>query len=331
MRAPDFWQGRDYTARLASALLAPVGALYGASVAWKRNRAKPHRAQAKVVCIGNLTVGGTGKTPIAIAIAGMLSRRRLKTVFLSRGYGGKTRGPIVVNPDLDAAVQVGDEPLLLANAAPTIVSRDRRRGAELADANGAGVIVMDDGHQNFALTKDLSLIVVDAEAGFGNGRIVPAGPLREPVRQGLARADAVIVAGEGSPPLDGFAGPVLRARLAPAMDSDLRGKDLVAFAGIGRPEKFFDTLRDLGANLIEATPFADHYDYTASELARLKARARDSGAMLVTTEKDFVRLPAASREGLRALPVTAQFDDIAALERLLDRIAAPAIARDTDD
>jgi tetraacyldisaccharide 4'-kinase len=326
MRNPEFWQERDRTARLATALLSPVGALYGASVAWKRDHARPYRTRAKVVCIGNLTVGGTGKTPIAISIAQRLLQRGLKTLFLSRGYGGKERGPIFVNPAHDIADRIGDEPLLLARAAPTVVARNREHGAQMADAAHTDIIVMDDGHQNFALAKDLSIVVVDAENGFGNGRIVPAGPLRESVVQGLARADAVILSGKGEPSLKGFAGPVLRAFTLPAPGTNLQGTRVVAFAGIGRPDKFFATLQSLGANIVESKGFADHHVYTAAELARLKARARNACATLMTTEKDFVRLHPPEREGIEVLPVTAQFEDEAALERLLDRVAPPAIA-----
>jgi tetraacyldisaccharide 4'-kinase len=328
MRAPDFWRGGDRTARLASTLLSPIGALYGASVAWKRDHAQPYRAKAKVVCVGNLTVGGTGKTPIAIAVASLLLERGLKTVFLSRGYGGKERGPIFVNPAHDLAGQVGDEPLLLSGAAPVIVARNRAEGAQMADAARADAIIMDDGHQNFAVAKDLSIIVVDAEDGFGNGHVLPAGPLREPVPQGLARADAVVLIGDGAPVLNGFAGPVLRAHLKPAQDESLRGKRVVAFAGIGRPEKFFETLKSLGADVAEAVPFGDHHEYTASELARLAARARGANATLITTEKDFVRLSPVDRANVAALPIKAQFEDTAALNRLLDTISQPAIAPD---
>jgi tetraacyldisaccharide 4'-kinase len=316
MRAPEFWNGQDYTARLAMAALAPIGWVYGASIAWKRDHALPYRAKAKVICIGNLTAGGSGKTPIAIAFARALKERDLNAFILSRGYGGRTPGPALVDPAHDTDRDMGDEPLVLAAAAPVIVARDRKAGAELADASGADAIVMDDGHQNFALAKDLSIVVVDAETGFGNGRVLPAGPLRETVEQGLARADAVVLVGEGSPDLKGFAKPVLRARLVPVDVLGLKGVSAVAFAGIGRPEKFFDTLRALGADLVEARAFADHHVYTASEIARLKAKAR--GALLVTTEKDFVRLTPSERDGVNFMPVRAAFDDPAVFTRLLD-------------
>jgi len=317
MRPPEFWSKDDGASRAIRALLAPVSWAYGASVRWKHDGAHPYRATAKVVCIGNLTAGGSGKTPIAIAVARALAAHH--PVILSRGYGGHTRGPVQVDLAHDTARDVGDEPLLLARAAPVIVARDRRAGAAFADAHGAGIIVMDDGHQNFHLAKDLSIVVIDAETGFGNGHVLPAGPLREPVAQGLARADAVVLVGDGAPDLGGFTGPILRARLEPDDGHELTGEKVVAFAGIGRPDKFFDTLRHLGAQLIETREYADHHAYTASEIARLKAKAR--GARLVTTEKDYVRLTATEREGVEFLAVHARFDDAIALAHLLDRIA----------
>ena len=278
--------------------------IYGRTVAWKRDHAIPHRPRAKVVCVGNLTAGGTGKTPIAIAVARALIARGTRPVILSRGYGGRMKGPAVVDPAHDTANETGDEALLLAAAAPVVVARDRRAGAVRADEEGADVIVMDDGHQNFSVAKDLSLVVIDGAVGFGNGRVLPAGPLREPVAQGLARADAVILVGDGTPALSGFAGPVLRARLTPVDVFGLKGARVVAFAGIGRPKKFFESLRVLGADLLETREYADHHAYTASEIARLKSKARGTDAVLITTEKDFVRLTPPEREGVRFLPDT---------------------------
>src|SRR5215831_14718272 len=223
MRPPDFWTRTDLFSQFAVNFLTPIGWLYGDSVQYRADHTLPYRSSAKVVCVGNLTAGGTGKTPIAIAIARLLLARGAKAVFLSRGYGGKVRGPAFVAPD-DRATHVGDEPLLLAAAAPVIVAADRAAGAKLAEEHGFDTIIMDDGHQNFTLAKDLSLIVVDAETGFGNRRILPAGPLREPIAQGLRRADAVILSGEGTAPeLPGFAGPTLRARLVQTTDLALKG------------------------------------------------------------------------------------------------------------
>jgi tetraacyldisaccharide 4'-kinase len=223
MRAPEFWKGRGPVA----ALLAPLGVLYGASVAWKARHARPYRAKARILCIGNLTAGGSGKTPVALAIGARLQTEGRKTFFLTRGYGGSERGPTQVSADHDAN-QVGDEALLLARTAPTIVARDRAQGAAYADARGANILVMDDGHQNFSLAKDLSIVVVDGESDFGNRLMIPAGPLRESVSQGLTRADAVIVMGEGDPGLNGYSGPVLRARLVSDGDA-LKGQRTTIF------------------------------------------------------------------------------------------------------
>lgn len=315
MRAPEFWSADDWRSRL----LAPLGWLHGASVEWKRRQAPPYRPSALVVCVGNLSVGGSGKTPVAIEIARLLEARGRHPVFLSRGYGGRLRGPIRVT-DENSAADVGDEPLLLCRTAPVVVSRDRADGARLAETLG-DAIVMDDGHQNFALAKDLSLVVVDGEAGFGNGRIVPAGPLREPVAQGLARADAVIVIGEGEPKLSRFARPVLRVRLRPH-GADVGGRRIVAFAGIGRPDKFFDALRGQGAEVAATAAYADHHAYTQSEIARLKSKARALGAVLVTTEKDYVRLTPAQRDEILPMPVRAVFDRPEQMESLLDSLTA---------
>jgi tetraacyldisaccharide 4'-kinase len=319
MRTPEFWKQRGF----AALALAPLGILYGASVAWKARIARPYRAAVPVICVGNLTAGGSGKTPVAIAIAQALIARGAKPFFLSRGYGGRERGPAQVM-HLSRAENVGDEALLLVRTAPTVVARHRAEGAEMAHMNGANVIVMDDGHQNFSLRKNLSLVVVDGETGFANGLMIPAGPLREPVAQGLARADAVVVVGDGLPDLQGFTGPVLRARIT-ADDATLRGRKVFAFAGIGRPEKFVTTLQDAGAIVTGKRFFADHHPYTADEIGALRAAA--GGSSLVTTEKDLMRLAPELRPGIAALPVRAVFDDPTALARLLDSVAPRGLAR----
>jgi tetraacyldisaccharide 4'-kinase len=324
MRAPDFWTGNALAARLARTALVPLGWGYGATIAWKTARADPYRSKAKVICVGNLTVGGSGKTPIAIALARVLTERDHKPVILTRGYGGRIRGPAIVHPQSDSASDVGDEALVLAAAAPVIVSRDRAAGAKLAESLGADVIVMDDGHQNFSLAKDLSLVLVDSETGFGNGHVLPAGPLREPVRGGLLRADAVVTVGSGQPALPRMNKPVLRAHIIPVDVLRLEGRPVVAFAGIERPEKFFATLRKLGAEIADAQAFPDHHVYSHGQLEQLRNKARVIRAVLVTTEKDFVRLPPAQRQDIRYLPVRAAFEDPAALAALLDRVAPRA-------
>ena len=313
MRAPDFWRARTLFAKL----LAPLGALYGASIAFKARNTRPFDPGIPVICVGNLTAGGSGKTPVAITIAEMLRAKGHRPYFLTRGYGGSEHGPAIATRGHSAAV-MGDEALLLARTAPTIVARDRAAGARLAREKDATVIVMDDGHQNFSLCKNLSLVVVDAETGFGNGYQIPAGPLREPVAQGLSRADAVILVGEGAPDLTGFRGPVLRAHLRPE-GTAFAGKTVFAFAGIGRPEKFVAALQACGANVTGSCFFADHHPYGEDELLQLRAVAGD--ATLVTTEKDFVRLTTAQREGIRVLKIAAGLDEPAVMTGLLDSIA----------
>jgi tetraacyldisaccharide 4'-kinase len=304
MRAPEFWKNRGPLALL----LSPLGMLYGLSVARKASAANPYKCGVPVICVGNLTAGGSGKTPVAMAVAKLLLARGEKIFFLTRGYGGSATGPLLVNGQ--GAEAVGDEALLLAQTAPTVVAKDRAAGAAFAVAQGATGIVMDDGHQNFSLAKTVSLVVVD---GFGNGLMIPAGPLREKVTQGLARADAVIAMNDD--PLPGFTGMVIRARLV-ADGAAFAGRRVFAFAGIGRPEKFAASLKESGAIVTGAKFFPDHHAYGDAEIARLRTLAGD--AALVTTEKDFVRLDAAQRRGIAVLPVTAMFDQ----PQLLDRILA---------
>lgn len=320
MRAPDFWDRDDAAAKLAAACLSPLAWAYGASVRWKAARAKPYRPRVPVVCVGNISAGGTGKTPLAIAVADAIIAHGKNPFFLTRGYGGRLKGPLVVAKNHTAA-DVGDEPLLLSRKAATVVSRDRAAGAMLAIERGADVIVMDDGHQNFALAKDLSLVVVDGVSGFGNGRVLPAGPLREPPEQGLARADAVIVMGDGNPAMTGFGGPVLHARLVPAANGAWQGRPVFAFAGIGRPGKFFRTLTDTGAVLAGTAEFPDHHPYSGRDLSELKARA--GGLPLVTTEKDYVRIAPENRDGIAFLPVCTVIEPSDGLDRLLDSLIQP--------
>jgi tetraacyldisaccharide 4'-kinase len=312
MRAPNFWKHKGIVAHL----LAPLGALHGASIAFKAAHASPYRPPMPVICVGNLTAGGSGKTPVALAVARVLKAQGRRTVFLTRGYGGKARAPVLVKPHHTARA-VGDEALLLARIAPTIVARDRAIGAAKAAEEKADVLVMDDGHQNFALAKDLSLVVVDGGGGFQNGMVLPAGPLREPVAQGLKRADAVIIVGDGNPDLHGYTGPVLRARLVP-LSREFSGRRVFAFAGIGRPQKFFDTLKATGAFITGTQEFTDHHLYDAQDLQGLRDQAR--GDLMVTTEKDLVRIPAEQRHGIAALTVEARFDDPAALQALLAKV-----------
>ena len=332
MREPAFWWR---SASLAAALLAPVAMAYGA-VAARRLARGGRCAGVPVVCIGNLTVGGAGKTPLALAVAGMLTAAGETPFLLSRGYGGRLAGPLRVDPARYGAREVGDEPLLLARAAPTIVARDRVKGAEAAVAGGASLIVMDDGFQNPSLQKDFSVLVVDARRGIGNGRVIPAGPLRAPVRAQLDRADALVVVGApaSEPAVAQEARKcrvaVFQASLRPdaAAAAELRSP-VLAFAGIGDPKKFFATLAQAGIAVAVARAFPDHHRYTAAEAKALCETADRKGLALVTTEKDLARLQGEAEVAelaarARALPVTLAFDDAAAFEQLLrEKVARP--------
>jgi tetraacyldisaccharide 4'-kinase len=295
MRAPAFWQRPP---SVTANLLRPAGFLYGAVAARRMGRAG-ERAGAPVVCIGNFTAGGAGKTPTALAVARLLIEAGEHPVFLTRGYGGRLAGPVRVDPERHGAQDVGDEPLLLGRTAPTIVGRDRPAGARMAVAEGASVIVMDDGLQNPSLAKDLTLAVVDGQAGVGNGLCLPAGPLRAPLRAQWPRVDAVVVIGAGGEAVAQEAArwekPVIRARLEPDPETAarLRGRRVLAFAGIGRPEKFFATVAACGADVAMHRPFPDHHRFAASDLAALVGAAEAEDLEIVTTEKDFVRIETA--------------------------------------
>jgi tetraacyldisaccharide 4'-kinase len=326
VRAPEFWHGRPDGA--AATLLAPLGMAYGALARLRSWGTTPWKAPVPILCVGNLTVGGAGKTPTVMALAAYLKAAGLEIACLSRGYGGKERGPLLVDPSRHGAADVGDEPLLLARVAPTWIARDRRDGAQLAIAEGADIVVLDDGLQNPSLRKTLSLVVIDGGYGFGNGRMLPAGPLREPVERGLARAGAVVLIGEDRCGIASWIPPglpVLHARLEPDETAlRLKGRPVIAFAGIGRPAKFFQTLRDLGADVIDVTEFPDHHPYADSEIMRLIDIAQRRNATLVTTEKDFVRLPETVRTQVTAAGVRLQFADPAALDRVLSPIIGAA-------
>lgn len=324
--APGFWW-REKPTPLAW-LLAPLGALYGA-VTLRRMRRAGTPAGLPVICVGNFIAGGAGKTPTAIALVALLRQQRQTPFVLMRGYGGKLAGPLEVDPSRHTAAEVGDEPLLMARHARTVIARDRVAGAALARRAGASLIVMDDGLQNPALIKDFKLAVVDGGSGVGNRLCLPAGPLRAPLSGQLAEIDAVLVIG------DGEAGDrvarlsqtrvkgVFKARLLPdiATANRLRGQHVLALSGIGRPEKFRATLDGIGAKIVAERRLSDHHAYSSSDVASIVAQAKDLDTLVATTEKDMTKLsglwPASDAAMLVPVPVTLVFEDQAAVEALL--------------
>lgn len=321
MHTPGFWfRPRSWQ----SALLAPLGALYAIGTARRLAKGRPVKLSVPVVCVGNINAGGTGKTPTAIHLAQELLALGHRPVVVSRGYGGALNGPVKADPRSHGAADIGDEPLLLAAFCTVIVSKNRLAGAQMAEQLGASVILFDDGFQDPSVHKDLSFVVVDAKRGFGNGFCIPAGPLREPARTGLARADALVTIG-GEAEQASFGAPAgiprLQATLTPLqMGMDWAGTRVLAFAGIGHPEKFFATLKSLGADIIHAEALADHQPLTQALMARLLADAKRHNARLVTTEKDAVRLPQAFRQEVLTLPVRLQFDAPEKLASLLESL-----------
>jgi tetraacyldisaccharide 4'-kinase len=323
MREPAFWRRRS----LPSAALLPLAALYGSIAAWRMK--KPGLTPSvPVLCVGNYHGGGAGKTPTTLALVRLLRELDETPVVLSRGYGGRLQGPVLVEPTLHQAADVGDEPLMMAREVPVVVAKDRLAGAALALARRASVILMDDGFQNPALAKDASLIVIDGARAIGNGRVMPAGPLRAPLPLQLERTSALVIVGAGlaAEPLAaavrGQGGLVLRATFQPdaAVLDRLRGRRVLAFAGIGDPGRFFATLRDHGIEVATAQPFPDHHPFTAAEISALADRARQDGLVPVTTDKDLARLGAVPQllaAGLTSFSVTLGFDDEPGLRRFL--------------
>lgn len=335
--APAFWW-RD-RGSLAALALWPAAQLWGAASAWRMKRTPRYRPPVPVICIGNFVVGGAGKTPTALALARIARGRGLKPGLLASGYGGREVGPLLVEPGRHTADQVGDEPLELAAAGPTVVAKDRAAGARRLVAEGVDLILMDDGFQNPSVAKDLSLVVVDARVGIGNGRVVPAGPLRAPLALQIRRADMLLVVGEGAAaePLVRAAARTgrgtLRGQLRPSKVRDWRKQPILAFAGIGRPDKFFSTLAEAQAPVVRTVSFPDHHRYTDAEAAELIAAAEAGKLRLVTTQKDRLRLAGRTgmagrlHEAAEALQVVLEFENPTAIGETIDA-AVRAAARE---
>ena len=330
MKAPDFWNYRSGPEAKTAlrTVLRPLGWLYAKAAAHRLQSTDPIDPGVPIICVGNATLGGTGKTPVVAYLLKSMRRLGIQAHGLSRGYGGTEKGPTAVGPK-HSAQDVGDEPILLSRHGPMWVAAGRDEGAMTAVSNGAKVIIMDDGHQNPSLVKTLSFLVVDAEVGFGNGCVFPAGPLRENLGAALERTDAIILM---KPTPDYQISDVLReqlkgqvvipAYLAPRIDAP-KGK-LYAFAGIGRPAKFFDSLKRAGADVVETEGFADHYKYKDEDIESLFLIASEMEAGLITTEKDYVRLPKGYRKGVQIWPVSVVFEDELTLRRLLHPIIETA-------
>jgi tetraacyldisaccharide 4'-kinase len=326
MREPAFWHRPS---SLSALLLSPLGALYGV-VAARRLARDGFEAGIPVLCVGNYHVGGAGKTPTVLALTKLLRDVGETPIVLSRGYGGRLRGPIKVDPDRHAAADIGDEPLMLARTVAVVVARDRIAGLALAKSQGASVILMDDGFQNPAIAKDTSLIVIDGARGLGNGHVFPAGPLRAPLLPQLARTDALIVVGDGSAAKPVAAAIAARGRLVLSAHlraddgsvASLRGKRVLAFAGIGDPNRFFGTLRGSGVEVVQERAFPDHHPFSESEIETLIADAKRDRLTLVTTEKDLARLRTAEELPGRAkdivpFAVRLEFEDVALLQKFV--------------
>ncbi len=303
MKTPRFWAYNGWQAKM----LMPLAWLYGVATQLRLRMRQPYHAKAKVICIGNITAGGVGKTPVAMAMAEKYLKEGKKVFFVTRGYKGKLKN-IVVDLGRHTAEETGDEARLLAGVAPTIITPKREEGAKLAEKMGADIIIMDDGFQNPGLYKDESWLVFDGKTGIGNGKIIPAGPLRETLENGEKRAQYILIMGKDETGLAKQCRlPVYFGRIE-ALPFDLKNKRVLAFAGIGHPEKFYRTLQDLGYDVVVTHDFSDHYNYRAEDVEKMVKEAEDNGLSLVTTEKDYVKLSKADKERVHVLKIRAVWE-----------------------
>ncbi len=317
MKTPSFWQQKN----IISTLLSPLGYVYGWATQFRIKHGHSGHISRPVICIGNITAGGTGKTPVAISIAKLLQQQGKHPYFVSRGYGGRLKG-VIVDKQKHSAAEVGDEPLLLSRQAPVVVNPDRFKAALTAVKNGAELILMDDGFQNPGLHKDISFLVFDGGFGIGNGRIIPSGPLRETLENGLKRADAVIIIGKDKYNLSEKVNklPVFKGKVVP-VPPQTASKKAIAFAGIGRPEKFYTSLQECGFELVKTINFPDHHQYTENELKKLINQAQKENAELFTTSKDFVKIPVALQSNFQVLEIAVEWERPEFLSKfILDKI-----------
>lgn len=315
MKTPEFWNRQNFL----SNLLQPLSTIYAAATAWRLKSHTPYKSEYPVICIGNLTAGGTGKTPVSLSIADLLHRMGKNPYFITRGYGGSLHN-VVVNRQIHTPQQVGDEPLLLAEVAPTVVNPDRAAAAKLAAEKGADCLVMDDGFQNPTLHKDISFLVFDGNYGIGNGRVIPAGPLREPFNAGIQRAQAAIILGEDKTNISAqiklpvFYGKVIEEK------PQTSNRRILAFAGIGHPEKFYASLKKCGFTIVKTFNYPDHYFYTRSDLSSLIDFAQKNNLDIYTTSKDFVKILPELRSHFKVLNIKISWQDEAALQNFLAQL-----------
>lgn len=321
MRDPEFWQHDGVIPKL----LSPLSAAWRAGTCFRKLTTTPRHPGCPVFCVGNFTVGGAGKTPTAVALYNLLTNLGRTPHFVSRGYGGSLEGPHRVNPGVDTADKVGDEPLLLAQHGPAWISRNRALGAEMAVDGGANAIILDDGLQNPTLIKDCSFAVIDSNYGIGNGRVMPAGPMREPLISGLEKVRAIILIGDKTPDFITrlpASVPVLRASIEAINADDFNQSRVLAFAGIGQPSKFYDSLQKAGAQIIQTRDFSDHHPFIAQELGDLRTEAARLDARLVTTQKDLMRLPFQDRDGISSLDIRLVFEAPDQLAKIVTSVLA---------
>jgi len=319
MRTPNHWQNNNVLSRL----LMPFGWIYFQLSLWRHKIARSVDIGVPVICVGNIVAGGAGKTPTVMYLGKLLSKR-LKVAFLTRGYGGAFSGPIKVNPHKHTFQDVGDEALLLSKIAPTWVSKNRLDGGLAAKLDGAQIILMDDGFQNPTIGKTFSILVFDGPYGVGNNQLIPSGPLRETLGRGMSRADAVVIIGEDLHDLQSKIPeniPLFSVTTSPIISKKLKvAKSVIGFAGIGRPRKFLETLKTLNVEIQDFVPFPDHHKFRNSEIEDLIRRASETGAQLVTTTKDFVRLPPNTKNSVIAMDIELNWANQNQIKALLEQV-----------